>query len=62
MAEVVKQAFPAQKYLARDYQRLRNLRNKADYDPEDVTGSEFDHNLVSNVQSIREFCLKEMKK
>ena len=41
------------------YEDLRELRNKADYDPENVTQSEFDTGFIHSIENIKDFFLKE---
>lgn len=44
------------------YDDLRALRNKADYDPEDVMKSDLDTSFVNSVERIKDFFLKEATK
>lgn len=50
-----------QKNDADAYDDLRGLRNKADYDPEDVHLSDLDLNFIQSVEKIKNFFLKEAK-
>ncbi len=43
----------------RTYADLRGLRNKADYAPVEVTASEFNQELVFQVENIKNFFMKE---
>lgn len=44
------------------YEDMRALRNKADYDPDDVTAGEVDHQVVVSMESIKRFFLNEAEK
>ena len=59
MRRVVKEKM--QKNDADAYDDLRGLRNKADYDPEDVHLSDLDLNFIQSVEKIKNFFLKEAK-
>ena len=59
MRRVVKEKM--QKNDADAYDDLRGLRNKADYDPEDVHLSDLDLNFIQSVEKIKNFFLMEAK-
>lgn len=59
MNRVVERVLPAAKDL---YEDMRELRNKADYDPEDVSAAEIDQTVFFRMQGIRESFLKEAAK
>jgi len=47
---------------ADSYEEMRQLRNKADYDPEDVVASDFGHHFIVEMQGIRSFFLTEAER
>lgn len=59
MRRVVKEKTKKNKLPLDVYERLRVLRNKADYDPDDVTESELDLQIVNGAQDIKNFFLKK---
>lgn len=50
------------KHVRDSYEDLRELRNKADYDPEDVQQFELNASFVHSVETIKDFFLKEAMK
>jgi len=56
MNDIIKSKLSA---LSELYEDMRALRNKADYDPEDVSASEIDTHTVHSMQSIRDVFLKD---
>lgn len=62
MKRVLKEAAARNKEWRDCYDDLRELRNRADYDPEDVTASAFDLNIVHQSECIKNFFLNEVSK
>ncbi len=60
MKRMLKEAASKQRGWKDAYDDLRELRNRADYDPEDVSETDFDQRLVHQSECIKNFFLKEV--
>jgi uncharacterized protein (UPF0332 family) len=62
MKRVVEQNVKNSRQARDTYEDLRELRNRADYDPDDVVKSDLEASFVYSVEGIKDFFLKKATK
>jgi len=62
MKAYVEEHFKERTEYVRCYGQLRRLRNKADYEPVDVSPSELDLEFINKIQCIKDFFLREVNR